>query len=157
MLKTFGRLIQLDKVRFSYTGWTPRGALRASGSSEAVRAGFLHEFNTSYRRLADDVAHQYIAKADALIDLKIHDRNGECLRATGNFGLSRSLVMPLIAHKHAYPNVPCIIFSDYDELSGRILDGRLLQEILVERSIILDRRSTLERRNISTLSEMLGR
>ena len=152
----FREVIKSDLVRFSYTGWSPEGSLRASGSLKSVNEGLLHDFASAAKRLPDDIAHQRIGKADALIDLKLLSHKGECVRASGNFGLSRSLVMPLVAHVHAYPSFPCITFIDYKDLFGRILNGTLRKQIVAAKADIQESRSGLECENESTLGVVFG-
>ena len=144
-LSNFNDLISKNYVQFSYSGWSPPNSFKPSGLFKAVQQGFITEVATSFTRLQDNVFNNMIAKAHAIIDLKMVENN--FYLSSGNIGASVAMNIPLISHFRNYPSFNCLRYRDYSDLRKMLLDQERLREDLKFHRLLLNKE--LESRRIA--------
>ena len=130
-LYRFRELIKKGTINFSYAGWSPKITRRSSGINAAIMNGYLSKCLMSEERISDKNVHESLNDSHAIIDLKIIGDKTPLGITSGNVGLSRALMIPLIAHDRHYPDFHCIRYSNYEHLLNILMDKSMITDILI--------------------------
>ena len=147
-LRYFKSLIKQGIVEFLYTGWIPKGSLKASGLFNAVNKGLVSQTCGSQARVKDIQMHEFISQADAIIDLKSVIYSERCLVSSGNVGLSLALEKPLIVHINNYPSYHCYRYHNMEQLIDWLSHPRVAKnDLLMQKKMLLRNKKEIIHRN----------